>query len=430
MRAWLLVIAVLATSQPFAQVASTEPQSNPEVSLLSSLTTSTEKVLHRHSERKSHSQDTREEANKEQKEKPEKPDPAILAGLEGNFLSLFGLNKRPIVDRSKIVIPEAMKKLYAEITGHDVDSVNIPKPGLHSKSANTVRSFTHEDSKIDNRFLHHHRFRLYFNVSTIPQREELKAAELTLSRSSVVEGETNVRHQVLVFDILRPGIKGKRDPIFLLIDSKTVLINGTGTVSLDVLPAVQRWLRQPKHNHGLLVHVDSAGRSQAEGPVHRHIRLKRSVSDDLKDWEQQQPMLFAYTDDGRNKPRSIRDVNRSRRASLRRGHRRKNVHEICQRRALYVDFGDVGWNDWIVAPPGYDAYYCHGECTFPIPDHLNSTNHAVVQTLVNSLNPSLAPKACCIPTQLASISMLYLDDHNKVVLKNYQDMTVVGCGCR
>lgn len=26
--------------------------------------------------------------------------------------------------------------------------------------------------------------------------------------------------------------------------------------------------------------------------------------------------------------------------------------------------------------------------------------------------------------------MLYLDDQNKVVLKNYQDMTVVGCGCR
>ena len=48
---------------------------------------------------------------------------------------------------------------------------------------------------------------------------------------------------------------------------------------------------------------------------------------------------------------------------------------------LYVDFSDVGWNDWIVAPPGYHAFYCHGECPFPLADHLNSTNHAIVQTL-------------------------------------------------
>ena len=29
---------------------------------------------------------------------------------------------------------------------------------------------------------------------------------------------------------------------------------------------------------------------------------------------------------------------------------------------LYVDFSDVGWNDWIVAPLGYHAFYCHREC--------------------------------------------------------------------
>lgn len=159
---------------------------------------------------------------------------------------------------------------------------------------------------------------------------------------------------------------------------------------------------------------------------------KRSLSNDEEDWSQQQPFLFTYTDDGRYKQRSIRDVlaARSRRAPARRTHKRKDGREICQRRPLYVDFSSVGWSDWIVAPPGYEAYYCHGECQFPIADHLNSTNHAVVQTLVNSINREMAPKACCVPTQLKPISMLYLDDQNKVVLKNYQDMTVVGCGCR
>jgi len=85
---------------------------------------------------------------------------------------------------------------------------------------------------------------------------------------------------------------------------------------------------------------------------------------------------------------------------------------------------------WIVAPDGYNAYYCQGDCNFPLAHHLNSTNHAIVQTLVNSVDPTAVPKACCVPTELSAISMLYLDEWDKVVLKNYQDMVVEACGCR
>lgn len=66
--------------------------------------------------------------------------------VEKNLLSIFGMTKRPKpIDRSKVVIPDAMKALYSEIMGEELrESVNLPKPGLHTKSANTVRSFTHE----------------------------------------------------------------------------------------------------------------------------------------------------------------------------------------------------------------------------------------------------------------------------------------------
>lgn len=74
-----------------------------------------------------------------------KPDPEALVEIEKNLLSLFGFPKRPKIDRTKVVIPEAMKQLYAQIMGHDlVDSVNVPKEGLNTRNANTVRSFTHE----------------------------------------------------------------------------------------------------------------------------------------------------------------------------------------------------------------------------------------------------------------------------------------------
>lgn len=266
-------------------------------------------------------------------------------------------------------------------------------------------------------------------MTGIPKTEKLKAAELEVQRDPILDG-TNLRHKILVYDIVRPGIKGKTEPVLYLIDTKTVHINTSETVSLDVAPAVDRWLQNPKQNYGILVQV-TVGRDNLP-PAHRHVRLRRSTTENKTNWTKMQPVLMTYTDDGRYKQRVIRDIktNRGRRAPHRRNNKRRDGRELCQRKPLYVDFSNVGWSDWIVAPTGYDAYYCHGECHFPFADHLNTTNHAVVQTLVNSINSDLAPKACCIPTQLKPISMLYLDDQNKVVLKSYQDMEVVGCGCR
>ncbi|XP_053960155.1 protein decapentaplegic [Anastrepha ludens] len=365
-----------------------------------------------------------------------KPDPSTLVQIENSLLSLFNMKRPPKIDRTKIIIPEAMKQLYAQIMGHDLDSVMIPRPGLLTKSANTVRSFTHIESKIDDRFPHHHRFRLYFDVKSIPADEKLKAAELQLSRVAINNAVFNAdlanrtSYQVLVYDITRVGVRGKREPSYLLLDNKTVRLNSTEALSLDVQAAVDRWLQQPKKNYGLLIEVRTS-RSLKPAP-YNHVRLRRNADESQESWQRKQPVLYTYTDDGKPKSRPIREVSsRSKRAGHhRRTHRRKNNDEICRRHSLYVDFADVGWSDWIVAPPGYDAFYCQGKCPFPLAEHLNSTNHAVVQTLVNNINPGKVPKACCVPTQLEGVSMLYLNDQNSVVLKNYQDMTVVGCGCR
>lgn len=43
--------------------------------------------------------------------------------------------------------------------------------------------------------------------------------------------------------------------------------------------------------------------------------------------------------------------------------------------------------DWIIAPKGYAANYCDGECSFPLNAHMNATNHAIVQTLVSTRGP-------------------------------------------
>ncbi|XP_034442589.1 growth/differentiation factor 5 isoform X2 [Hippoglossus hippoglossus] len=102
----------------------------------------------------------------------------------------------------------------------------------------------------------------------------------------------------------------------------------------------------------------------------------------------------------------------------------------CNRKHLHVNFKEMGWDDWIIAPLEYNAYHCDGACDFPIRSHLEPTNHAIIQTLINSMDPEAAPPTCCVPTRLTPISILYIDSSNNVVYKQYEDMVVEACGCR
>lgn len=186
MRAWLLILAVLATLQITTQVASTEEQptlrnnknsnQNQESSSLSPsssssssyslpviVDTSTSKLSDSLSDHSINNIDKTKTvaaatiASAEEEEEEDslshhqedkltlKPDTDTLVKVENILLAQLGLGKRPRPsDPSKIVIPEAIKQLYAEMTGQEVDSINIPKPGLHTKTANTVRSFPHQ----------------------------------------------------------------------------------------------------------------------------------------------------------------------------------------------------------------------------------------------------------------------------------------------
>uniref|UniRef100_A0A3P9JXL9 Growth differentiation factor 5 n=1 Tax=Oryzias latipes TaxID=8090 RepID=A0A3P9JXL9_ORYLA len=102
----------------------------------------------------------------------------------------------------------------------------------------------------------------------------------------------------------------------------------------------------------------------------------------------------------------------------------------CHRKHLHVNFKEMGWDDWIIAPLEYDAFHCSGTCDFPIRSHLEPTNHAIIQTLINSMDPKSTPPTCCVPTRLSPISILYIDSANNVVYKQYEDMVVESCGCR
>lgn len=288
----------------------------------------------------------------------------------------------------------------------------------------------------------------YFNLTSIPNEELITSAELRIYRDQVMgaaipnnssrnssstsdSAHAGGFHRINVYEIFRvPDTQG-REPLARLLDTRLVQDSLSRWESFDVSPAVFQWTSGNGHNHGFMVEVLHPEEGALDGEHaqrhSRHVRVSRSLHQDQDSWPQARPLLVTYGHDGRGD--SVLHTREKRQAALRK-QRRKHQHKAsCKRHALYVDFSDVGWNEWIVAPPGYHAFYCHGECPFPLADHLNSTNHAIVQTLVNSVNSNI-PRACCVPTDLSPISLLYLDEYEKVILKNYQDMVVEGCGCR
>lgn len=111
--------------------------------------------------------------------------------------------------------------------------------------------------------------------------------------------------------------------------------------------------------------------------------------------------------------------------------RRNAKGNQCKKSSLYVDFKDIGWDSWILAPTGYEAFECTGVCTYPLTKDVTPTKHAVIQTLVSLKSPQVVSRACCVPTELDPISLLYLDDAGVVTYQyKFEGMVVAKCGCR
>nr|XP_025865173.1 growth/differentiation factor 10 [Vulpes vulpes] len=118
--------------------------------------------------------------------------------------------------------------------------------------------------------------------------------------------------------------------------------------------------------------------------------------------------------------------------TMRKARRRQWAEpRVCSRRYLRVDFADIGWNEWIVLPKSFDAYYCAGECEFPMPKVVRPSNHATIQSIVRAVGivPGI-PEPCCVPDKMNSLGVLFLDENRDVVLKVYPNMSVETCACR
>ncbi|KAM6214842.1 growth/differentiation factor 6 [Rhynchocyon petersi] len=324
-----------------------------------------------------------------------------------------------------------------------------------SKSANTITSFV--DKEPDD--LPHtplRRQKYLFDVSTLSDKEELVGAELRLFRQapSAPWGPPTGPLHVQLFPC------GSS----LLLDERTLDPQGAPSGGWEVFDVWQGLRHQPGKQLCLELgarepEAQEPASVQPAAPDLRSLGFGRTVrapqerallvvftrsqsknlfvemreqlgSAEAAGPEGSWPQPSGAPDVGPWLPSSGRRRRRTTFASRHGKRHGKKSRLRCSKKPLHVNFKELGWDDWIIAPLEYEAYHCEGLCDFPLRSHLEPTNHAIIQTLMNSMDPGSTPPSCCVPTKLTPISILYIDSGNNVVYKQYEDMVVESCGCR
>uniref|UniRef100_A0A8C5QD40 Bone morphotic protein 6 n=1 Tax=Leptobrachium leishanense TaxID=445787 RepID=A0A8C5QD40_9ANUR len=321
-----------------------------------------------------------------------------------------------------------VKSLLSSSHGSLQDSAFLSDADMVMSFVNLVEY----DKELSSRLRHHEEFK--FNLSQIPEGEAVTAAEFRIYKDCVLGSFENQTFSISIYQVITEHRNRESD--FFLLDTQTVWASEEGWLEFDITATSNLWVMNPRHNLGLQLSVETrdgqnvntraAGLVGKDGPYDKqpfmvaffkasevHLRTTRSATSKRKN-------------QNRNRYSQSQDVSRSSSVT---DYNSSDLKTACRKHELYVSFQDLGWQDWIIAPKGYAANYCGGECSFPLNAHMNATNHAIVQTLVHLMNPEYVPKPCCAPTKLNAISVLYFDDNSNVILKKYRNMVVRACGC-
>ncbi|XP_054455126.1 growth/differentiation factor 2 [Anoplopoma fimbria] len=363
----------------------------------------------------------------------------LLGTMKEGFLRKLNLSDVP-QENSKICPPQFMMELYNKYA-----SDNSANPQF-----DVIRSFTVQDFPLFVTNGTKSKHRLQFNVS-IPDHEKITTAELQLfffpeARSGVTSH--NFKATIKVYEVDYNDFTSTTQ---LLVGKEVTGLESTWE-TFDVTTAIQSWI---KSGHGATVFdvvVDRKDCGVSKGGNEGEVCLNMSVSvgdntsaalivfsDDLgsrrRETKKELREMILHEEEtilqsgadwnrGDHLPNEIPEVQHPRR------QKRKAEREYCQRSSLKVNFRDIGWDSWIVAPPEYDAFECRGLCYHPLTDELTPSKHALIQTLINIRNPKKANMACCVPIKLDPITVMYQENGRLTIRYLYEEMKVAECGCR
>ncbi|KAL7989179.1 hypothetical protein Chor_011845 [Crotalus horridus] len=102
----------------------------------------------------------------------------------------------------------------------------------------------------------------------------------------------------------------------------------------------------------------------------------------------------------------------------------------CELHSFWLEFSQLNWDKWIIAPHRYNPHYCKGDCPRVVGHRYGSPVHAVVQNILREkLDPSI-PELSCIPADYSPLSVLKMEADGSIIYKEYRNMIVKTCTCR
>ncbi|KFW91851.1 Bone morphogenetic protein 7, partial [Phalacrocorax carbo] len=284
--------------------------------------------------------------------------------------------------------------------------------------------------------VHVEQHRFYFDISAMEKGEQMLKAEFRVFKlkRTHVSSRSDVTHfcKVEVYELLESGSKPQKTH---LIASRLLSLYTEGWEVFNVTQTVSKWIANSSSNHGFLITTTHVFNNRIEHNLVKFAKSQGTLQ------ESRNALLVLFTNsnkrsnDASHVPHETQiikssDVSMSRRPRAAADPSAKSQVTACHRRELYVDFRAIGWSGWIIYPSGYNAFYCRGSCLFPLGESLNATNHATVQSIVHTLKLAQdVSTPCCVPDELKSLNLLYFDEKENVVLKNYKDMVATSCGC-
>ncbi|BFZ21204.1 hypothetical protein BsWGS_24243 [Bradybaena similaris] len=366
--------------------------------------------------------------------------------LRQEVLSLLGLHSTPAAAPNEDLIQSAsefMQGLYRSIEDdsalpfpadstriHISSKVNATALGLDPakvEGADIIASFINNAQKAST-LRREQDMTFYFEV---PPGEQINVAELRIFKE--ISPVFNQGRFVINLYAIKPG-RDRRERTLALESTLDVDWDTRGWLILDATKAAANWTTIPHLNLGMYLRiVDARGRMRdpqdvglvgRKGPANKQSFLVGYID---------MPKETMSSLQARRKKRWTEGIGKSQATnpySYRPSTESSSSEDKCQRRKLYINFRDIGFDQkFLISPDGYSAFYCSGMCLFPLDESMNASNHAILQTLVHLMDPELAPAACCAPDQFGSIPFLYFDTNNTLVIRNIPNMVVRSCGC-
>ena len=210
---------------------------------------------------------------------------------------------------------------------------------------------------------------LKFNFTKIPRDVVLKSAELWMHKALDINFDSKQTFT----------IASKSQSLGQGFDKKVIKIPSRisyGWIQFSVHHFVRSWQKDRQQNNQFLqkIHVSckSCTADPRISPFSHHEKYGTFLVVNLKpvklNRDRRDVKLNRARRNARRFPRRNGRLNRARR-DFKQQSSRRNVGNVCTseqtgccRDHLHVSFSQIGWDSWIIAPPGYNAYYCKGGC--------------------------------------------------------------------